>query len=384
MAGGVDSNDRAARLLNRLQNGVMFSGRTQRYPTGTENRRIVRFSPAASEHDLARPNAKYAGDLVASLIDRPPCVTGETMRTARVRKTLSEEREHRLDRGRSHRRRGRMIEVRDSHVTTLSTPPRDGERYRLDRMDGYDNTTYGDAFADIYDEWYQAISDIDATVADLLDLAGDGPIIELGVGTGRIAVPLAIAGAATQIRVAGVDSSEAMLRRLTERDLDSLVAVTAGDMVTGLPEGPFSLAFVAYNTLFNLTADDQQLACFRSVIERLSPGGRFVVEAFVPEVPADSDYDGKNVTVRSMTADRVVLSVTVHRSGGRLIDGQFVEFTEAGGVRLRPWSIRYSTPIEIDAIAAEAGFELEYRWEQFGRTPFTDDSPRHVSVYLKK
>lgn len=275
-----------------------------------------------------------------------------------------------------------MIEVRDSHVTTLSTPPRDGERYRLDRMDGYDNTTYGDAFADIYDEWYQAISDIDATVADLLDLAGDGPIIELGVGTGRIAVPLAIAGAATQVHVTGVDSSEAMLRRLTERDLDSLVAVTAGDMVTGLPVGPFSLAFVAYNTLFNLTADDQQLACFRSVIERLSPGGRFVVEAFVPEVPASHPAD--QVSVRSMTADRVVLSVTVHRSGGRLIDGQFVEFTEAGGVRLRPWSIRYSTPIEIDAMAAEAGFELEYRWEQFGRTPFTDDSPRHVSVYLKK
>jgi hypothetical protein len=177
-----------------------------------------------------------------------------------------------------------------------------------------------------------------------------------------------------------------MLRRLTERDVDSLVAVTAGDMITGLPEGPFSLAFLAYNTLFNLTADGEQPACFRTVIERLAPGGRFVVEAFVPEVPAGhaANHAADQVAVRSMTVDRVVLSVAVQRSGGRVIDGQFVELTEAGGIRLRPWSIRYSTPIEIDAMAAEAGFELEHRWEQFGRTPFTDDSPRHVSVYLKK
>lgn len=249
------------------------------------------------------------------------------------------------------------------------------------RMDGYDNTTYGDAFADVYDEWYQGISDIDATVADLLELAGVGPILELGVGTGRIAVPLAIAGAARNVHVVGVDSSEAMLSRLSERDVDALATVTTGDMVSGLPNGPFSLVFVAYNTLFNLTADGEQQACFRAVSERLSPGGRFVVEAFVPEVPGRY---GNDVSVRSMTTNRVVLSVTVHRSDGQSIDGQFVEFTEAGGVRLRPWSIRYSAPIEIDVMAIDAGFELEHRWEQFGRTPFTDDSRRHVSVYLKK
>ena len=245
-------------------------------------------------------------------------------------------------------------------------------------MEGYDERTYGEAFADVYDEWYRGISDVDDTVVDLLALAGDGPILELGVGTGRIAVPLAEAGRAAGVRVVGVDASAAMLARLAERDTARLVRAVEGDMVTGLPPGPFSLVFVAYNTLFNLTADGAQAACFAAVAERLVPGGRFVVECFVPDEPP---RHGDVVSVRSLTADRVVLAVTRNDPANQAAAGQFVELTEAGGVRLRPWSIRYATPAQLDTTAGAAGFVVEHRWEAFGGSPFDETSPRHVTVY---
>jgi SAM-dependent methyltransferase len=245
-------------------------------------------------------------------------------------------------------------------------------------MDGYDRRTYGDAFADVYDEWYHGISDVDVTVAALLDLAGSGPVLELGVGTGRLAIPLAVAGAATGLDVVGIDASAAMLDRLAARDPDGRVQAVLGDMLTELPRGPFALVFVAYNTLFNLTGEGAHAACFDAVARRLAPGGRFAVEAFVPD---DPPRVGDQVGVRSMTADRVVLSITVHHPERQSAEGQFVEISESGGVRLRPWSIRYATPEQLDRFAAAAGLALEHRWEGFDRAPFDGDSPRHVSVY---
>jgi SAM-dependent methyltransferase len=251
-------------------------------------------------------------------------------------------------------------------------------------VEGYDATTYGAAFADVYDEWYAGISDVEATVATLLDLAGDGPVLELGVGSGRLAVPLARAGSPRGVRVSGVDASTEMLARLAERDPDRLVHVIAGDMVADLPDGPFALAFVAYNSLFNLTAPGAHAACFARVAERLAPGGRFVVEAFVPDEPF---RDGDHVAIRTLAADRMVLEVTRHQAIDQSAEGQFVEFAGAPGaaatVRLRPWAIRYATPAQLDAYAAAAGLELAQRWEDFTRKPFTDDSPRHVSVFRR-
>lgn len=245
-------------------------------------------------------------------------------------------------------------------------------------MDGYDDTTYGDAFADVYDDWYESISDIDETVETLLDLAGAGAVLELGVGTGRLAVPLAMAGEPVGTSVRGIDTSQAMLDRLTVRDGGGRVAATLGNMTGPLPDGPFTLVFVAYNTLFNLTDARSQTACFEVVAGALAPGGRFVVEAFVPDLERSS---GSDVSVRSLTADRVVLSVSVQHPEQQLAAGQFVELTEAGGVRLRPWSIRYAGPAELDSMAESAGFRLEHRWRSFAREPFADDSERHVSVY---
>ena len=269
-----------------------------------------------------------------------------------------------------------MIEVGEWHLTRLPIAGTVNVR-----MDGYDNTTYGNAFADVYDDWYREISDIDATVADLLEWAGAGPVLELGVGTGRLAVPLAEAGRTRELRVVGLDASSAMLARLSERDVDRLVEAIEGDMIRDIPAGQFSLVLIAYNTLFNLTGDDQQAACFEAVARQLVSGGCFVVEAFVPDDPPQR---GDAVSVRSIAVDRVVLSVTSHHPDSQSAEGQFVEFTEQGGVRLRPWAIRYANPVQLDRFAATAGLRLEQRWQQFGRIPFTDDSARHVSVYRKE
>ncbi len=250
-------------------------------------------------------------------------------------------------------------------------------------MDGYDDRSYGEAFADVYDDWYHGVSDIDATVTDLLAFVGDGGrILELGVGTGRLAIPLAEAGAPVGITVTGIDSSPAMLSKLADRDVGGLVAVVRGHMVDDAPTGPFDLVFVAYNTLFNLIDEGAQAACFRAMAERLIPGGRFVVEAFIPDEPARA---GSEVSLRSLTADRVVLAVTKYSPDLQGAEGQYIEFTESSGVRLRPWAVRYATPEQIDGFAGAAGFRLEHRWESFGdaasANTLDSDANRHVSVY---
>ena len=205
-------------------------------------------------------------------------------------------------------------------------------------------------------------------------------MLELGVGTGRLAVPMAHAG----LSVAGIDSSEAMLAKLSERDPAGLVEAMHGDITIDLPVGPFEVVLVAYNTIFNLLGEHDQPRLFQHVAERLAPGGAFVVEAFVPVSDgADGTATASNVTVRSMAVDRVVLSVSVNRQEQQLAEGQFVEFSQDGGVRLRPWSIRWATPAQLDAMATAAGLRLDARFGDMVGTAFTDDSTQHVSIYRR-
>jgi SAM-dependent methyltransferase len=242
---------------------------------------------------------------------------------------------------------------------------------------GYRSTSYGDGFADVYDQWYPGRDEVDDTVALVSALAGPrGRVLELGVGTGRLAIPLAAAGLA----VTGVDVSPAMLARLAEADPTGTVTAVAGDMVEDLPDGPFDVVLVAYNTLFNLTDDGEQEACFVAVARRLAPGGTFVVEAFVPDEPFRA---GSDVSLRSMTAEQVVLSVSEYDAERQTAAGHFVELTERRGVRLRPWFVRYSTVAQLDAMAAAAGLRLDDRWEDAHRTPFGEASERHVSLYRR-
>ena len=241
-------------------------------------------------------------------------------------------------------------------------------------MRGYHDQSYGDGFADVYDDWYADISDVATTTATLHDLAAGGRVLELGVGTGRLAIPLA----ATGLEVHGLDTSTAMLERMAQKPGGASVQVVAGDMVDGLPDGPFSLVFVAYNTFFSLPTAERQQACFHAVASRLAPNGCFAVEAFVPET---GDDRRSSVTVRSVHADRVVLSVNTSDPAQQRAEGQYIDISEAGGVRLRPWSIRWSTPSELDAMAALAGLRLAERWASFDRTPFDADAERHISIF---
>ena len=247
-------------------------------------------------------------------------------------------------------------------------------------MRGYRSDSYGDAFADVYDDWYADVTDLDTTVSFVADLAGPtGTVLELGVGTGRLAVPLA----ARVGQVTGIDTSHKMLDELARADGSGTVLTVHGDMIDDLPAGPYDVVLAAYNTVFNLTTAARQQACFDRVAERLAPDGAFVVEAFVP----DGDHDpagasrGTQVTVRSMSVDSVVLSASAHDRAAQLAEGQFIEITEAGGVRLRPWSIRWADPAELDGMATASGLRRVQRWADYDRTPFDAASPRHVTVY---
>jgi SAM-dependent methyltransferase len=152
-------------------------------------------------------------------------------------------------------------------------------------------------------------------------------------------------------------------------------------MADGDPPGPFALAFVAYNSLFNLTTAEDQARCIDNVARRLLPGGRFVVEAFVPDPTFGGP--GEHVTLRSLRADSVVLAVSRHDGHDQRAEGAYVELRDGQPVRVRPWAIRWSTPDELDTWAARAGLERDHRWADVARRPFDESSAQHVSVYRR-
>ena len=234
---------------------------------------------------------------------------------------------------------------------------------------------YGDAIADVYDDWYADVSDVEGTVATVAALAGGGPVLELGIGTGRLALPLRADGVA----VHGVDASAAMVERLRAKPGGEAIPVLVGDFSAQLPEGPFAVVLAAFNTLLNLTAPGALERCLALVHERLAPGGALVVEAFVP---AD-ETASSGVEVRHVHPEEVVLSVFRRDPTSDAVTGSFVSLSPAGGVRLRPWAIRAVGPEALDGLAARAGFTRERRDGGWRGEPFDDAADRHVTVYRR-
>ncbi len=168
----------------------------------------------------------------------------------------------------------------------------------------YDAATYGDRIAEVYDEWFAIPSDTEATVAFLSNLAGSGPVLELGIGTGRVALPLAQRGH----EVHGVDASRAMVEKLRARSGE--ISVTIGDFAELDIEGEFSLVYVVFNTFFALLSQEDQVRCFSNVVRRLQEDGAFVIEAFVPDLTRwDRD---QRVEALQVGTDSVLLGVSTH------------------------------------------------------------------------
>ncbi len=240
-------------------------------------------------------------------------------------------------------------------------------------MKDYELSAYGQRIAEVYDDWMRALDPTDAVVA-LRQLAGEGPALELGIGTGRIALPLSGRG----LEVHGIDASEAMIGRLREKRGGEAIPATIGDMADVAVEGHYSLVFVAANTFFGVLTQEDQVRCFENVEAHLLEGAVFVIEAFVPD-PARFDPGGR-LAFSGVELDAVRMEASRHDPLTQTIDGQSIELREAGA-RFVPFRLRYAWPSELDLMARLAGLRLRERWGSWRQEPFTRASTQHVSVY---
>lgn len=238
-----------------------------------------------------------------------------------------------------------------------------------------DPAFFGDRWADRYADLSQG-PDPAAAVEFLAGLAAPGArVLELAIGGGRVALPLARRGFAVE----GVEASQAVVDRLRAvpggRDLPVLTA----DLADVPNDGPFSLVYVVWNSLFNLTSQRRQVDTFRNVARVLEPGGAFALEGYVPD-PAAYDRQFRTDDVRE---DSVGFTLTVHDRIAQRIQMQHVTVDDQGGVRLLPTAHRYCWPAELDLMAELAGLRLRERWADWDRTPFGTRSESHISVYAR-
>jgi SAM-dependent methyltransferase len=241
-------------------------------------------------------------------------------------------------------------------------------------MENYDASTYGERIAEVYDRFFGGLFDDRATVDFLADQAGGGPVLELGIGTGRIALPLAAHG----LEVHGVDASQAMIGKLRAKPGGEDLPVVFADFADFRAPASYGLVFVVFNTIFGLASQDDQVRCFECVARHLRPEGCFVVEAFVPDSTRFDRH--QRVQVNSVEVDEIMLTADLHDPVAQRVHSQHVTVSEAG-IKLYPVSIRYAWPSELDLMARLAGLELKQRFADWHRGPFTSSSPGHVSVY---
>jgi SAM-dependent methyltransferase len=236
---------------------------------------------------------------------------------------------------------------------------------------------FGEPVAERFDERYAHKAEpavVDPIVAFIADLAGEGAALELGIGTGRIALPLAQRG----VRVHGIDLSEAMVARLRGKAGADQVGVTVGDFATATVDGTFSVVYLVANTIMNLTTQDEQVACFQNAAAHLEPSGCFVVEVLVPglqRLPPGETFQLFAAESTHVGFDEY----DVARQG--LISHHY--WVEGDKVEVFSPPFRYVWPSELDLMARLAGMTLRERWAGWKREPFTSDSTKHVSVWEK-
>ncbi len=213
---------------------------------------------------------------------------------------------------------------------------------------------------------------VDPAVAFLADQAGGGPALELGIGTGRIALPLSRRG----IRVHGIELSPPMVAELQAKDGAHEIGVTIGDFATVRVEGRFKLAYLVRNTITNLTTQQEQIACFRNVAQHLEPGGCFVIENYIPELQRLPP--GETIHVFSATPSHLGFE---EYDVARQIAVSHHHWVTDGRIEVYSSPHRYVWPSELDLMAQLAGMTLRERWSDWSRKPFTSDSRNHISVW---
>ncbi len=240
-------------------------------------------------------------------------------------------------------------------------------------MEDFRPSTYGDRIAAMYDDWYAHL-EVDAVVDRLAEMAGRGPALELGIGTGRIALPLS----ERLIEVHGIDASEAMLAGLRRKPGADRINVTVGDFAEVDVDGKYRLIYVVFNTIFALVTQEDQIRCFHNVAERLTDDGVFVFDAFVPDL-GRFDRNGR-VGIEAHEPDAIRLEASLHDPVNQSVMSRHILLSEKG-VTLYPLKIRYAWPSELDLMARLAGLQLRERWGGWHGERFSASSTMHVSVY---
>ena len=242
-----------------------------------------------------------------------------------------------------------------------------------DHDDGY----FGERVAARYDESSAEMFDpavVEPVVDFLAGLAGSGRALELGIGTGRIALPLAQSG----VPVHGIELSKAMAARLRAKPGGEDIHVTIGDFATTTVDRTFSVAYLVFNTIMNLTTQAEQVACFRNVAAHLEPGGCFVIEVGVPSLQRLPPGE----TVRAFHVSETRWGIDEFDVARQGLTSHHLEIVD-GRVERVSIPFRYAWPAELDLMAELAGMSLRERWSGWNREPFTSDSQKHVSVWEK-
>ena len=239
----------------------------------------------------------------------------------------------------------------------------------------HDDGLFDERIASTYDDDSPEMFDpevLEPTVDFLAALAGSGRVLELGVGTGRVALPLA----QREVPVHGIELSTAMAAKLREKPGGEAIDVTIGDFSTTRVDGSFSLVYLVFNTIGNLTSQDEQVACFRHVADHLEPGGCFVIEVHVPDLQRLPPGD----TVRAFTVTPERLGFDEYDVASQRMSSHHF-WLEDGRWATVSMPFRYVWPAELDLMAQLAGMQRRERYGDWDRTPFTSASAQHVSVW---
>ncbi|MGD1933203.1 MAG: class I SAM-dependent methyltransferase [Candidatus Phaeomarinobacter sp.] len=243
-------------------------------------------------------------------------------------------------------------------------------------MKDFGPETFGELNAEGYDMFHDP-GTTEISVERIAEVAGSGRILELAIGTGRIALPLLHKG----FDVAGIEGSPLMVDKLREKPGGDQIDVVIGDFADVDIDGTYDHACLVFNTLFNLPSQDAQTRCFANTAKRMKPGGTFLVETYVPDVSAFKNH--QRVSTRNLGKGFVVIEAVLHDPVRQTFEFQRIHFSEKG-TRLVPLPMRYAYPPEMDLMAQLAGLQLRDRWSGWNKEPFTADSKMHVSVYEKQ